>query len=81
MTASMSTTPTSFSFPTTIRYGAGTLKELPERLAKLGVTRALVVTDPGLPPTPAFALLRAALGEAGEGSAWRVFTGVKPNPE
>ncbi|MEK7476260.1 MAG: iron-containing alcohol dehydrogenase [Candidatus Coatesbacteria bacterium] len=77
----MSTAPTAFSFPTQIRYGAGTLSELPDRLAKLGVTRPLVVTDPGLPPTPAFALLRRALGAAGEGKTWKVFTGVRPNPE
>jgi len=77
----MSIQPTSFSFPTAVRYGAGTLSELPGRLAKLGVRRPLVVTDPGLPPTPAFALLRRALGEAGEGKDWMVFTGVRPNPE
>jgi alcohol dehydrogenase class IV len=68
---------TTFSFPTTVRFGAGTIAELPVRLAALGCRRPLVVTDPGLPPTPAFGLLKRALG--GEG-AWKLFSGVHPNP-
>lgn len=63
-----------FSFPTRIAHGAGTLAELPEALARLGVRRPLIVTDPGLLATPAFALLREVLPGAA------VFSGVHPNP-
>jgi alcohol dehydrogenase class IV len=69
-----------FSFPTPTLFGAGALGELPGRLAKLGVKRPLVVTDPGLLPTPAFQLLRNVLGAASEGSGWFLFSGVHPNP-
>ena len=64
-----------FSFPTNVRFGAGTLAELPQHLQKLGVSRPLVVTDPGLVPTPAF----QALEKIG-GGRWAVFAGVHPNP-
>ncbi len=45
---------TSFSFPTRTLYGAGSLRELPAHLARLGIHRPLVVTDPGLAKTDAF---------------------------
>jgi alcohol dehydrogenase class IV len=35
-----------YNFPTTIRFGAGSSKELPEYLAKNNLTKPLVVTDP-----------------------------------
>ncbi|MFN0066892.1 MAG: iron-containing alcohol dehydrogenase [Limisphaerales bacterium] len=71
---------TAFSFPTRTLFGAGALAELPAGLAALGVRRPLVVTDPGLLPTDAFAGLRAVLGPAAEGRGWHVFSGVTPNP-
>lgn len=64
-----------FSFPTRILSGEGALAELPAELVRAGVRRPLVVTDPGLLPTPALALLREALGEAPA-----IFSGVHPNP-
>ena len=64
-----------FSFPTRILAGVGALGELPGELAALGVKRPLIVTDPGLLSTPAFALLREVLG--GEPA---IFSGVQPNP-
>ncbi|MDX7954017.1 4-hydroxybutyrate dehydrogenase, partial [Lichenihabitans sp. Uapishka_5] len=36
------------TYLTTIRFGAGTLAELPEALAQAGIARPLLVTDPGL---------------------------------
>jgi 4-hydroxybutyrate dehydrogenase len=69
-----------FSFPTPTLFGAGAVAELPARLLKLGVQRPLVVTDPGLPPTVAFNLLRRALGAAGQGNQWFLYAGVHPNP-
>ena len=67
--------PVTFSFPTTVLFGPGTIRELPERLAALGARKPLVVTDPGLLGTPAFRAL-----EALSGGKWPVFSGVTPNP-
>ncbi len=65
-----------FSFPTPTLFGAGAREELPARLAGLGVARALVVTDAGLPRTTAFALLESALA----GVEKTVCADVRPNP-
>lgn len=35
-----------YNFPTTIRFGAGVIKELPDHLAAAGICRPLLVTDP-----------------------------------
>jgi len=67
--------PVTFSFPTTVLFGAGAVKELPQRLVALGVSRPLVVTDKGLIGTPAFRTI-----EALSGGKWAVFSGVTPNP-
>jgi alcohol dehydrogenase class IV len=69
-----------FSFPTTTLFGAGALAELPSRLGRLGVKRPLVVTDPGLLPTPAFQLLQNVLVASAQGSRWFLYSGVHPNP-
>src|SRR4051794_10573181 len=65
----------SFSFPTKIRFGAGTIQELPQHLTALGMNKPLIVTDPGLIPTEAF----KTLDKISNGS-WPVFSGVHPNP-
>jgi alcohol dehydrogenase class IV len=46
----------------------------------MGLSRPLVVTDPGLAKTSAFLALRRTLGEAGENKHWFVYSGVHPNP-
>jgi len=71
---------TSFSFPTRTLFGAGALRELPDHLHTLGITRPLVVTDGGLVQTDAFRLLVQALGPEGRDRSWFVFSGVHPNP-
>ncbi len=71
---------TTFSFPTTSRFGPGVIAELPEHLEKLGIKRPLVVTDPGLVQTDAFRLLEQSLGADGKGSRWHLYSGVHPNP-
>ena len=71
----MSAPVSTFNFPTTTLFGAGTLAELPARLSAAGLRRPLVVTDAGLLPTRAFAALQSAVGQ---GVA--VFSGVHPNP-
>ncbi len=70
----------SFSFPTRTLYGIGARRELESQLPRLGIRRPLVVTDPGLLPTQAFAYLAEALGGGGQGRSWFLFDGVHPNP-
>lgn len=69
-----------FSFPTTTIFGPGAVKELPQRLKNLGLTRPLVVTDPGLIHTDAFKILEQTLGPAARGKDWHIFSSVHPNP-
>jgi alcohol dehydrogenase class IV len=76
----MSSSLTTFSFPTTTLFGAGALLELPSRLEQFGILRPLVVTDPGLLNTDAFRTLAGALGEKGQGRQWFLYSGVHPNP-
>jgi alcohol dehydrogenase class IV len=51
------------------------VRELPRRLADLGASKPLIVTDQGLVGTPAFQAIEAA-----SGGRWPVFAGVTPNP-
>ncbi len=71
---------TTFSFPTPTLFGAGALKELPGRLANLGIQRPLVVTDTGLLGTGAWRALTDVLGEVKRDHSWFVYSGVHPNP-
>ena len=71
---------TSFSFPTPTLFGPGVLRELPSRLQRAGVQRPLVVTDPGLLKTGAFAALSQVLGASAQGKSWFLYSGVHPNP-
>ncbi|MCI0540324.1 MAG: iron-containing alcohol dehydrogenase [Verrucomicrobiales bacterium] len=66
-----------FSFPTTTIFGPGTIGGLRDRLARVGISNPLVVTDPGLLQTSAFRSLRDALGPQ---TTWTLFGGVHPNP-
>ena len=71
-------TVSTFSFPTTVDFGAGAIGRLADRARQLGGTRLLVVSDRGLEPTPALAKVRAQL-DAG-GVAYALFFDVHPNP-
>jgi hypothetical protein len=75
-----SMTLSTFSFPTTTIFGPGAIKELPQRLRGLRIHRPLVVTDPGLLHTDAFAALQETLGKAQRDKEWFVFSSVHPNP-
>lgn len=67
-----------WGFPTSIRFGAGRIKELAKVCKNAGMARPLIVTDPGLARLPMIADAKAALEEAGLGAA--VFSDVKGNP-
>lgn len=41
-----------WSYPTAIRFGVGRIRELPAACRELGITRPLLVTDPGLAVLP-----------------------------
>src|SRR3979490_491707 len=66
--------PSTFSFPTIVVFGAGTIQELPDRLATIAASNPLLVTDPGLMKTPAFQTVQKLVKQAA------VFSGVTPNP-
>lgn len=61
--------------PTRLVHGPGALARLGEVLAELGVTRPLVVTDPGVVDA---GLAASALARAGDAV---VFAEVRPNPD
>jgi len=67
-----------WNYPTTVRFGAGRIKELPDALAFAGIKRPLFVTDPGLAKLPSTASALKVLDDAK--IPYSVFTDVKPNP-
>ena len=54
-----------WSYPTTVRFGAGRIAELPEAARAAGMARPLLVTDRGLAEAPMITAARASLAEAG----------------
>ena len=67
-----------WNYPTTVRFGAGRIKELPDALAFAGIKRPLFVTDPGLAKLPVVASTLKILDDAKV--PYAVFSDVKPNP-
>ncbi len=67
-----------WNYPTTIRFGAGRIAELPQACLEAGMARPLLVTDPGLAAMPMVASAVEALRAAGLAVA--VFSDVKSNP-
>ena len=67
-----------WNYPTTVRFGAGRIRELPDVLKEVGIENPLFVTDPGLARLPVTASTLALLADAGV--AHGVFSEVKPNP-
>ncbi len=67
-----------WNYPTTVRFGAGRIAELPEVLKDVGISNPLFVTDPGLAKLAVVASTLKLL--AGAGVAHGVFSEVKPNP-
>jgi alcohol dehydrogenase class IV len=67
-----------WNYPTTVRFGAGRIKELPEVFSAAGIERPLFVTDPGLARLPVVASTLKILDDAK--IPYGVFSDVKPNP-
>lgn len=68
----------SFRCPTVILAGPGVAAEVGQQARAMKVTRALVVTDPGLAETPHLSTVTGSL--AGAGIACEVFNRVQPDP-
>lgn len=67
-----------FYFPTTIRFGAGVVKELPDYLKANQLSRPLVVTDPNVAQLDFFKAIVADL--KAKGFAAEVFSDIHKNP-
>lgn len=67
-----------WNYPTSIRFGAGRISELPDACKQLGMTNPLLVTDTGLASLPMVSDALALLNNAGLTCA--LFSDVKPNP-
>jgi alcohol dehydrogenase class IV len=67
-----------WNYPTTVRFGAGRIKELPDALVAAGIKNPLFVTDPGLAKLPVVANTLKILDDAKV--PYAVFSDVKPNP-
>ena len=67
-----------WNYPTSVRFGAGRIKELPALCQSLGMQRPLLVTDRGLSAAPITTATLALLQDAGLGAA--IFSDLKPNP-
>ena len=51
----MATLVSKWNYPTTVRFGAGRISELPDVLSAEGIKKPLFVTDPGLAKLPVVA--------------------------
>ncbi len=67
-----------WNYPTQVRFGPGRIAELPSACKSLGMSRPLLVTDPGLAKLPMVSDALAANETAGLPSG--LFSDVKPNP-
>jgi len=67
-----------WNYPTSIKFGAGRIKELPALCRAHGISRPLLVTDAGLANAPI--TLAAVQGLLDDGLAAVLFAEAKPNP-
>src|SRR5262245_22187429 len=67
-----------WNYPTSIRFGAGRIKELADACKAVGFKRPLLVTDPGLAKLPMISDAMVSLRKAGIDVG--LFSEVKPNP-
>ena len=67
-----------WNYPTTVRFGIGRIGELPKCCKSLGMTRPMLVTDPGLATLPIVPQAQAFNNDAGLKTG--LFSDIKPNP-
>ena len=67
-----------WNYPTSIRFGAGRIAELPEHCGSIGIRRPMFVTDAGLAGLPMVKRVVELCRKAGLGI--EVFSDVQPNP-
>ena len=67
-----------WNYPTSIRFGAGRIREIADACAAAGITKPLLVTDRGLAPLPITTALLDLMEAKGLGRA--MFAEVDPNP-
>jgi alcohol dehydrogenase class IV len=67
-----------FNFPTTIRFGGGAIKELPDHLLTNGLSRPLLVTDPMVRELDFFKEIQKSLST--KSIAAEVFADIHKNP-
>jgi alcohol dehydrogenase class IV len=68
-----------WSYPTSVRFGAGRIAELPAACRELGMSRPLLVIDRGIAALPAVSSALEPLRQAGLTTA--LFGEVDPNPD
>jgi len=67
-----------WNYPTSVKFGAGRIRELPDIVKAAGIKRPLLVTDPGLAK---LAMVTSALrANEAAGVPTAVFSDIKPNP-
>lgn len=67
-----------YNFPTTIRFGSGSVKELGDYLTKNNLSRPLIVTDPLVAQLPFFKEIVESLKK--QGKSVEVFSDIHKNP-
>src|SRR4051794_952002 len=72
------TTIRQFNFPTTIRFGAGAINELPDHLIANNLSRVLLVTDPMVKELYFFKQVAASI--AAKHISVEVFSDIHKNP-
>jgi alcohol dehydrogenase class IV len=67
-----------WNFPTAVRFGVGRIAELGDTCRELGMTKPLIVTDPGLARLPM--VPEAIASNQAQGISTGLFSNVKSNP-
>ncbi len=67
-----------WNYPTSMKFGPGRIKELPDLCKAYGLKKPLLVTDPGLAKLPM--IIDAVAANEAAGIPTAVFSDVKPNP-
>ncbi len=67
-----------WNYPTQLRFGVGRISELPDACKAAGITKPLLVTDPGLARLPM--VIDAIAHNAAAGISTALFSNIRPNP-